>query len=66
MHIDIISLVLGAVLWELVIAYVHLVVKPRMKRRNEHKVNIKQCDERQETNVDYKNTTVGFNCKLRT
>ena len=64
MHIDIISLILGALLWELVIAYIHFVAKPRMKRRSDYNTNVKQFDRLKELSGDYKNTKVGFNCPL--
>jgi hypothetical protein len=65
MHIDIISLILGAVLWELVIAYIHFVAKPKMRRRNENKSNLHLGNQQQNANDDYKSSSIGFNCKLQ-
>ena len=65
MNLDILSMILGGVLWEVGAAYIHFVAAPALKR---WKVKCKEknfATAKQVAEMDYKGTAMGFNCKLK-
>ena len=65
MKLDILSMILGGVLWEVGAAYIHFVAKPALKRWKMRCERKKLMDSEQVVEVDYKGTAMGFNCKLK-
>lgn len=63
MKIDILSVIIGGIVWELLSAYYHFVAKPaimRMKQKNRNKTD----GPKQQPN-HYNGTSIGFNCQLK-
>ena len=64
MTIDFISLIIGAVLWELIQVYFNCYVVPKFKHTRDRRKQEKMDREPQQEEGDYKGTGIGFNCKL--
>lgn len=65
MKLDILSIILGGVLWEVGAAYIHFVAKPTLKRWKMKCKGKNLMVSKQMVELDYKSTAMGFNCKLK-
>ena len=59
MTIDIVSIIIGCVLWELLSAYIYFVIKPKINKwRKDQKQN--KFESKCQKSEEYKDTTIGF------
>lgn len=59
MTIDIFSMIIGGILWELLSAYIYCVIKPKINKwRNDQKQN--KDENKAKKSERYKDTTIGF------
>ena len=59
MTIDVKSLIIGGVLWELISAYIYFVIKPRIRKFKEDQKQSKD-DAKNHKQERYKETNMGF------
>lgn len=61
MNIDIFSLIIGMVLWELISAYIYFIVRPALKRfKAEREQKDLEAKSERKLSGGYKATTIGF------
>ena len=65
MQLDIFSMILGGVIWEVGAAYMHFVAKPAFKRWRVKYEEKGVASQNQGKEIDYKGTAMEFNCKLK-
>lgn len=65
MKLDVLSMILGGILWEVGATYIHFVAKPAFIRWKYRLNGKKPIVQRQGKEIDYKETAMGFNCSLR-
>lgn len=64
MNIDIISIIIGGILWELISAYSHFVFKPRMRRFKANIQNGGIAPKPQQKKPPYQRSDIGFTAHL--
>ena len=65
MQLDLLSIIVGGVLWELIAAYIHFVAKPKIMKAKEKRKGLLMEGPKQMKEDGYNETAIGFNCKLK-
>ena len=65
MNINLFSLIVGGVLWELCSAYLHFVLKPRLRRFKITRKGLAPSNFREAGSSEYGTPSIGFNNKLK-
>jgi hypothetical protein len=67
MNIDILSLIIGGVLWELISAYGHFVLGPKIRKWKMKRKGGVDADGKppKKNTANYADTNIGFNSKLQ-
>lgn len=61
----VLCVIAGMIFWELLSAYIHFVIQPWWRKRKARKEEMMYGAPRQQTEGNYKGTSMGFNAQLK-